>query len=108
MSEDKKFDSKYSKPQRIAALVCVILIVIAFIATLVLNLIGTEWSIKAGRAALGCIIVIPVLAWVYIWLIGHVFHKHTIADFDFFGNPTDHSPSITQTDSTESPEEENE
>ena len=98
MSEEKKFESQYTKPQRIAAIICVILIIMAFIATLVLNMIGSEWAINAGKVALGCLFVLPILAWVYIWMIGHIFHKHTIADFDFFGKPTDHSPSITQAD----------
>lgn len=101
MSDEKKFESQYTKPQRIAAMICAVLIALAFIVTLILNMIGSEWANNAGRIALGCLFVLPILAWIYIWMIGHIFHKHTIADFDFLGNPTDHSPSITQADTEE-------
>ena len=88
---EKEKESKYTRPQRIAALVCVILIVIAVIAALVLNLMPYTWAKTAGRIALGFVLVIPILTWVYIWMVGNLTRKHTIADFDFGGTPTDHS-----------------
>lgn len=86
--------SSYTKGQRIAAMVCVVIIAISFIVTLILNMINAEWAKSAGKIAIGFTLILPVLAWIYIWMIGHIFHKHTIADFDFGGVPTNHDPAI--------------
>lgn len=84
-------ESKYKKPQRIAALVCLILIALLYLVTLVLTCIQGDWAKVALRIALGCTLVLPLLAWVYIWCFGKILHKHTIADFDLFGVPTDNT-----------------
>ena len=75
-------ESKYTKPQRIGALISVILIVLLVISALVFNCLTYEWAKTAGRIALGCVLVLPLLTWLYIWLIGTLTHKHTIASFD--------------------------
>lgn len=90
MSEQKK-TSKYSKAQRIAAIGCVIIIVLLYLATLIFNLINASWAKAFGRATLMLTLILPILAWGYIWMIGVIFHKHTIADLDLGGIPTDHS-----------------
>lgn len=83
-SEGAKFESKYSKPQRIAALVCVILIVLMYLFTLILSLLKAPWAKTLFRVSLGCTLVLPLLAWIYIWMYGKLTHKDTIADFHFF------------------------
>ncbi len=79
-----EFVSSYKKPQRIAALICICLIAALYIANLVLALIDTDAARKMLRATLGLTIGLPILAWIYIWIIGHLTHKKTIADFHFF------------------------
>lgn len=83
--------SKYTKPQRIAALICLIFIALLYLATLVLLFIQGEWAKLALRIALGATLVLPILTWIYIWCFGKILHKHTIADFDLLGVPTDNS-----------------
>ena len=82
----------------------VILLVLLYLSALILSLLKPEWAKTAGRAALGCTIIIPCLIWAYIWMYGKIFHKSTIADVNLFGNPTDHSPAITA-DVPDTPEE---
>ena len=85
-SEEKEegFKSSYSKPQRIAALVSVVLIVAVYIFNFVLSLLVTAWAKTLFRISFGATLVIPLLAWFYIWLFGKLTHKETIADFNFF------------------------
>ena len=90
-----KKESKYSTSQRVAAIVCIVLIVAVYITALVCSLLKSELAATITKVALGCTLVLPVLAWGYIWMIGKIFHKHTIADFDIGGIPTDHSEVIT-------------
>lgn len=85
----------HSKSQRIAAILCLILIALLYLCVLVLTFINSEASRNVLKIALGATFVLPLLAWVYIWLIGHLIHKHTIADFDMFGIPTEHKGTIT-------------
>ncbi len=89
--KEKQNVSKYSMPQRIGAIVCVVLLVLIYIAALVFNLLDVSWAQTVGRIALISTFVLPLLAWFYIWMIGNVFRKHTIADFDLGGVPTNHS-----------------
>lgn len=78
--------SRYTKAQRIGALATVIFIGVCALTMLVLSFVGAEWSHKVVRGLLGAIIVLPVLAWIYIWMVGRMAHKKTIADFNFFEN----------------------
>ena len=101
---NKEFKSKYTKGQRIAAMVCVVLLVLLYVATLVFSLLKFEWAGKLARISIGFTILLPVLIWAYIWMIGKVFHKHTIADFDLMGQTTDHSPAIQVDTANTNPE----
>ena len=83
-SEDKTFKSKYSKKQRIGAIVCLSVIGLLYLATFVLSLINAPWASKMLKVSLGSTLVLPILAWIYIWMIGKLTHKETIADFNFF------------------------
>ncbi len=74
----------YTKGQRIAALACIGLILLLYISTLIFAFIKADWAKVMLRLGLGCTLVLPILTWVYIWLIGKLKHKDTIADFKFF------------------------
>lgn len=90
--------SKHKKSQRIAALGCVILIVAVYLTALVASFFSSDLSKTITKIALGATVVLPLLAWLYIWMIGHIFHKHTIADFDLGGVPTDHTGILEYTE----------
>lgn len=82
--ENANFTSSYSKGQRIAALACVVIIVLMYITSFVLSLINADWARSLLRVSLMATLVLPALAWIYIWIIGKLTHKRTIADFNFF------------------------
>lgn len=82
--KDKPFESKYSKPQRIGALICLGLIMLLYLATIVLMCIDAEWARRMLKVAIGCTVLLPCLTWAYIWMIGKLVHKDTIADFHLF------------------------
>ncbi len=84
-----KFESKYTKGQRIGATVCVGIIVLLYLTTLLLTFINRDWANHLVKISLGCTLVLPCLTWVYIWMIGKLTHKRTIADFNFFENVND-------------------
>ena len=81
-----KFESKYTNGQRMAATVCVAIIVLLYVLTLVLTFINRDWANNLVKISLGCTLVLPCLTWIYIWMIGKLTHKKTIADFNFFEN----------------------
>lgn len=92
--------SRYSKPQRIGALVCVILIVLIYIVALIASFFSSEAGKTIARIAIGCTLVLPLLTWAYIWMIGKLTHRHTIADFDLLGIPTNHEGETVNTENT--------
>lgn len=94
---DNKMESKYTKGQRVAAMVCVIIIVLMYISTVVFALLKFDWAKYMLRVSLGCTLVLPILAWIYIWMIGKLTHRHTIADFDIGGHPTNHDGLVVNT-----------
>ncbi len=89
---------KHSKSQRVVALSCVILIVAVYLTALVASFFSSDLGKTIAKIALGATVVLPLLAWLYIWMIGHIFHKHTIADFDLGGVPTDHTGILEYTE----------
>ena len=69
--------------KRIAALICVIILVGLYIATLVVSLLDFP---GADRLLSGCIfatIGMPILLWIYIWIYGKVTNRPTFTtDFE--------------------------
>lgn len=82
--DDTSFKSRYTKTQRIGSIVTLSIIGILLVATMVFMFIGTEWANRMLKISLGLMIVLPCLAWAYIWMAGKMTHKKTIADFNFF------------------------
>ena len=73
--------------KRIAALVAVVLLVAMYLVTLVAAFFDNAASGYLFRACLICTIVIPVMAWGFIWLYGHLTGKKTIADLHLMQDP---------------------
>ena len=73
---------KRSKAQRIAALVCVILLVSLYLITLLVAIFDRSSSGKWFMICLIGTITIPLLTWIYIWMYGMLSNRHTIASFD--------------------------
>ena len=73
---------KKKTPKQIAAIVCLALIVISYIAAFVVALMDSTKSGELFQACLLATVFLPILCWIYIWLYGQVKQKHTIADLD--------------------------
>lgn len=58
------------KAKQIAALSCVILLVLLYVATLIVSLLDFPGSEKLFAACLLATIGLPILLWIYVWAIG--------------------------------------
>ncbi|MGN1180786.1 MAG: hypothetical protein ACI4SD_06175 [Suilimivivens sp.] len=68
------------KTKQIAALICVALLVLLYIATLVIALLDFPGSDRMFGACLMATIGLPILLWIYIWVYGKFTGRHTITD----------------------------
>ena len=78
----KKWNAK-----RIAALTAVVLLVAMYVITLIAAIFDSSASGILFRACLICTIVVPVMAWGFIWLYGQMTGKKTIADLKLMQDP---------------------
>lgn len=73
---------KKRTPKQIAALICVILLVAMYLATLVVACIDLQ---DAGRLFAACLlmtIALPILLWIFIWVYSIYKDKHNMASLD--------------------------
>lgn len=68
------------KSKQIAAILCIVLLVLLYVATLVVSLLDFPGSENLFAACLVATVGLPILLWIYIWLFGKVSGRHTIAD----------------------------
>lgn len=68
------------KPKQIAAIICIVLLVLLYVATLVVSLLDFPGSDQLFIACLTATIGLPILLWVYIWIYGRLTQKSTIAE----------------------------
>ena len=64
--EEKK-DKKIS-PKQVAAMICVVLLVGMYVATLIVALLDFPGWDRLFQACLVATIGLPILLWIYIWL----------------------------------------
>ena len=74
------FMKKRPKPKQIAAIICIVLLVLLYVATLVVALLDFPGSDRLFAACLLATIGLPILLWIYIWAYGRFSRKKTIAD----------------------------
>ncbi|NBJ94068.1 hypothetical protein [Parablautia muri] len=67
------------KPKQIAAIICIILLVLLYVATLVISLLDFPGSDRLFAACLMATIGLPILLWIYIWLYGKYTGSKTLA-----------------------------
>lgn len=68
------------KPKQIAAIVCIALLVLLYVATLVISLLDFPGSDRLFAACLVATVGLPILLWIYIWAYGRFANKSTIAE----------------------------
>ena len=83
-NKKKKMTSK-----QIVALIGVVLLVMLYVITLLAAIFDTSATKSLFQVCLFGTVAIPLLIWIYIWMYGKLAQKHTIADFDLGGQPTD-------------------
>lgn len=67
------------KPKQIAAIICIVLLVLLYVATLVISLLDFPGSDRLFAACLVATIGLPILLWIYIWLYGKYTGRKTLA-----------------------------
>lgn len=65
--------------KRIAALICVFVLVGLYIATLIVSLLDFPGADRLLSGCLFATIGLPILLWIYIWIYGKVTNKTTLA-----------------------------
>lgn len=68
------------KPKQIAAIICIILLVLLYVATLVVSLLDFPGSDRLFAACLVATVGLPILLWIYIWLYGRLTQRSSIAE----------------------------
>lgn len=68
------------KPKQIAAIICIILLVLLYVGTLIVSLLNFEGSDKLFAACIIATIGLPILLWIYVWLYGKYSRKSTFTD----------------------------
>lgn len=97
----------YSKKQRIAALLGIILLIALYLFTLIAAIFNFDGTGNLLKACLFATIAIPILIWIYIWMYGVWTKRHTPASFDFMedlkNEGKSHAASAQQTDQNNTP-----
>lgn len=84
-------------PKQIAAIICIILLVFLYVATLVVAILDFPGSDKLFAACLVATIGLPILLWIYIAAYGKFTGKKTMADL-FPEQENDITDNKTQTE----------
>ncbi|MGN0432041.1 MAG: hypothetical protein ACI4EQ_06760 [Lachnospiraceae bacterium] len=73
---------KKMNAKRIAALIAIILLAALYVVTLIVAIFDQSASGNLFKICLICTVVVPVLAWIFIWIYGQMTGKKTIADLN--------------------------
>ncbi|MDE5801698.1 MAG: hypothetical protein K2I22_02140 [Lachnospiraceae bacterium] len=78
---------KKKSVKQIVALTAVVLLVALYVVTLLLAVFDTSASGFLFRLSAICTVVIPLFAWIFIWIYGQATGKKTIADLNLMQDP---------------------
>lgn len=67
-------------PKQIAAILCIVLLVLLYAATLIVALLDFPGSDRLFAVCLMATIGLPILLWIFIWIYGRYTDKRTISD----------------------------
>lgn len=85
-------NNKHSHPplqqtaKRIIAWIAIVLLLGMYIATFVSALLSRPGTGDLFRFCLGMTIAVPIFAWIAIWAVGVLTHRHTIASMDILNS----------------------
>ncbi len=89
--------------KQIAALIAVVLLAALYLVTLLLAVFDSSASGALFRLSAICTVVIPLAAWIFIWIYGQVTGKKTIADLHLMQDA--HEEETNQEEKEEAEEE---
>ena len=69
-----------NRPKQIAAIICIVLLVLLYVATLIVSVLDFPGSDRLFGACIIATIGLPILLWIFIWVYGKYTQKRTIAD----------------------------
>lgn len=69
-----------NKPKQIAAIICIVLLVLLYVATLIVSVLDFPGSDRLFGACIIATIGLPILLWIFIWVYGKYTQIKTIAD----------------------------
>lgn len=72
--------------KRIAAVAGIVLLVAMYVVTLISALIGTPGAAKLFRFSLGMTIAVPIFLWIFIWCVGKITGKDSMASLDLLNS----------------------
>lgn len=75
--------------RRVAALVSIILLVAMYVVTLFVAIFDSSSAGRMFRLCLGLTVAIPVFLWIFIWCIGVLEHRKTIASMEILNSNPD-------------------
>lgn len=78
--ENETVNTKTKRARQIGALICVVLLVLLYVATLVFAILDFEGSDQLFAACLMATVGLPILLWIYIWVYGKYTGRRTLAD----------------------------
>lgn len=94
--------------RQIAAIGCIIILLLLYIVTLAAAVCDFEGAGRLFQICLALTIVLPILLWGYIWMYGKLTNKHTIASLDILGgDAAGRMPEEAGTEDFESDREQN-
>ena len=89
MSGNDKKDAGGKAPwtaKRVAAVAGIVLLVGLYLLTFISACIGTESSGKLFRFSLGMTIAVPIFLWIFIWCVGKLTGRHSMASMDILNS----------------------
>lgn len=67
------------KSKQIAAWVCIILLVLLYVVTFIVSLLDFPGSGALFRSCLAATVGLPILLWIYLWLLGRIKDRQTFS-----------------------------
>ena len=91
MKEEKNSGRSESKwtAKRIVALAAVVVLLGLYAAAFLSAIFARPGAGQLFRFCLGMTIAVPIFAWILIWAIGVMSHRHTIASLDILNSNPD-------------------
>lgn len=79
-----------NRVRQVAAIIGIILLVAMYVVTLIAACMGSDSTGRLFRLCLGMTIAVPIFLWIFIWCVGVLTRKGSMADMDLLdSNPVE-------------------